>query len=660
MIKLILFFLLSFSAFAGTMPNNEYKLGNGSSTSDKGFIFDTGDGASNPKLKVSDSGQLIYDKNTFKLGDGATANDKCIVLDASADSKVCWDGAEQKLVFNNGNGSTDKKFGTGSGSGGGENYNNAFTDTNNANAEEGTTGWTHSGGDFFTTASVSEWVTATSYSIGDKVVESGVIYKANAAHTSTTFASDVANWDTVVNADALEGSSSFVWIPSAQNDYVESSLLDVAKDIFKGKSCQSLVEYIGGDENLTLKVIDGNGDELSSQALITHGISGIESGWMLCPSKDAITSDSDKGNLKLRIENTGTSASPAIKFDKSYIGTNINLTEMVLSDVFSFDLDTSSDTVTNAENISITGCSNATAGQSDCTFIGLTSTPHITCTGTSDLRYVTFFSRTSSSFSLIARNESGTNSDTNLNCIGKKTGADAKQQIQIYKVAPTVAQFENKFSAFVNNSAVVSLENVSNWLSCTGSAATSKTCTFQTNLFAYAPNCNVTALATATPEGLANITSISSTTVVVHGVDAGTTGGLATGFFIECSRSTDHKTATVMPIFAGQVRNSYAESASKNMRVESCTIIGTSPYTMSSPWCSTWLDSISTAAELTINSSIFKTAPSCTCSANGGGNFSCNPNTSTATATFLDVDVNNSGDSTVGKEFNIICQGEGY
>ena len=120
MIKFILIFLFSFSLFAqGTMPNNEYQLGKGSSTVEKGFIFDTGDGASNPKLQVDDSQLLFWDKNEFRIGNGSNASDKNIIFntgDGADNPSVGYDTTEDKLIFKNRLGS-EKEIGSGGGAG---------------------------------------------------------------------------------------------------------------------------------------------------------------------------------------------------------------------------------------------------------------------------------------------------------------------------------------------------------------------------------------------------------------------------------------------------------------------------------------------------------------------------------------------------------------
>ena len=46
---------------------------------------------------------------------------------------------------------------------------------------------------------ISNWETAFNYAINDVVIESNYIYQANAAHTSSVFASDIANWTELAN-----------------------------------------------------------------------------------------------------------------------------------------------------------------------------------------------------------------------------------------------------------------------------------------------------------------------------------------------------------------------------------------------------------------------------------------------------------------------------
>jgi hypothetical protein len=46
---------------------------------------------------------------------------------------------------------------------------------------------------------IEDWQTGFSYAVGDVVVESGKIYQCNTAHVSSTFISDITNWDELSN-----------------------------------------------------------------------------------------------------------------------------------------------------------------------------------------------------------------------------------------------------------------------------------------------------------------------------------------------------------------------------------------------------------------------------------------------------------------------------
>ena len=53
-------------------PFDTFQIGRASSSADKAFIFDTNDGAANPKLEVEVISKMLkYDKNIFRVGDGA-------------------------------------------------------------------------------------------------------------------------------------------------------------------------------------------------------------------------------------------------------------------------------------------------------------------------------------------------------------------------------------------------------------------------------------------------------------------------------------------------------------------------------------------------------------------------------------------------------------
>lgn len=66
------------------------------------------------------------------------------------------------------------------------------SNTNQLNIYNGTI-WKSAGG------GISNWETAFNYAINDVVIESNKIYQCNTAHTSTVFASDIANWTQIAN-----------------------------------------------------------------------------------------------------------------------------------------------------------------------------------------------------------------------------------------------------------------------------------------------------------------------------------------------------------------------------------------------------------------------------------------------------------------------------
>lgn len=135
--------------------------------------------------------------NTFKLGKGAS--DKKIIFDrgaGSANPAVKWDEASSKLQFAN-DGADFKDFGSGPGGGGGGV--NLLAD--NPGFEDGTTGWTASGGSFtasavdplfglqsgvFNASALSQTLTSTAYAMpvglqgGNCLIATGYVYASGA------------------------------------------------------------------------------------------------------------------------------------------------------------------------------------------------------------------------------------------------------------------------------------------------------------------------------------------------------------------------------------------------------------------------------------------------------------------------------------------------
>jgi len=92
---LTLLLLISLNVFGQSVnPNNSLTIGKPSSTSDKGIIFDTNDGANNVKLQVDDTRKLKFSGNNMQIGDGSSANNKELIFDPSSGVSLKWNGSD--------------------------------------------------------------------------------------------------------------------------------------------------------------------------------------------------------------------------------------------------------------------------------------------------------------------------------------------------------------------------------------------------------------------------------------------------------------------------------------------------------------------------------------------------------------------------------------
>lgn len=490
---------------------------------------------------------------------------------------IRWNSTDSKLQFSN-DGVSFKDIGSGGGGGGGEGFNNGFGPDDNGDAENGLVGWSETGGGTFEVSLV----------------------------------------------DPLQLLGSFEFTSSAQNDYVENANLSFDKDIFKGRSCQAQIEYIGGDENLTMKLMDGNDLVVASLVLPAHTISAPESIFFLCPNAAQILADANVGNLRIRIDNVGASAAPLIRFDKAYIGTLIGLSETTLPDVFSFIVHTNTGVVLAESGGVLTSCSTISTGRTSCSFQGLTEIPALTCTALVDDWNVSFNSLSPSSADIQIRNSAAVAADNNISCVGKKQGVDAKQTAQVYKSIPKVSENVNEFSAKVAIAGTVTDENVDiiNG-NCTHPGTGIWTCPAVG--LTVKPNCVASrnsgvGNASFDPKYDATASSPTSLRFVAtneSGVE------IDVPFTFKCQKQgVDFKMPTVQPAIVGQVVNSYAESASKNVRVESCSITNAGTPTTGTPMCDSWVDSITDVAPgvsgINYDTSTFGGAkPTCTCTGLG-------------------------------------------
>jgi hypothetical protein len=679
--KFLLIFLIALSAFGQSQnPNDTLKIGNKASGADKGLIFETNDGVSNKTLKVNPTSKaLIWSGNDLQMGDGASANDKSLVLDPSSSTSIQWNGTDSILellstntsIKSNGNvsiesqdikigegsdadtvlefdiglgatnpklkwdsakgkfrqsiGGLDKDLGSGSGSGGGENFNNAFTADQNANAEDGTASWTASAGTF-------------------------------AVNTS----------------DPLEGDQSFEWTPSAQNDTLDSAVLDVDKDIFLGRSCQANIEYIGGDENLTLQVIDADNDVLASQVLPSHSISGVESVFFLCPNSAGTANDK---YLRLRLLNEGATASALIKFDKAYVGTLIGLTETTLPDIISAKVfcDPSSSSVLENDYNLISSIDNLSGGVCDITFSAgtFTETPYcwnniVDPNGINSITSVIDTTSTTARLRCINTSGSscsGTIGDHEIFC--QKQGADAKQSVQVYKSIPKVSENVNEFSASIDDNGAI-LSESTEWINgnCSNPSTGVYECDISSLNLSNKLSCSVSPARTNFNVSASYDETNSSNTLirylVFQTIASSASNQKAT---LVCQKQgTDFKLPTVQPVIVGQVANSYAESASKNVRIESCGFNATGFIQSDSGLCESWVDSTTVlgTGNRTINfvSGIFSQTPDCFCTVDNSNSSDreCHVYSNINTSSVGVKVTSNSTDQNY--EFNILCLGK--
>lgn len=552
--------------------------------------------------------------NKLTLG-SENSTDKEFVFNGDTKRGFRSNNTTNKLEFSH-DGTTYKAIGSGSGAGGGENYNNGFGTDDNADAENGLTGWSASAGTFALNSS-----------------------------------------------DPLEGTNSFEWTPSAQNDTLTGPVLSMAKDKFQGKSCEARIEYIGGDENLTLQVIDGNNDILASQSLPSHSVFGQESVFFLCPSASDISGDANKGNLRYRILNEGASASALIKFDKSYLGTLRGLSEVSMPDVLSavLNANTSSVTSSNTSWIDSLSCS---GGAVTVNFggLGLINAPSVLALGNGAGSQVRLTSISPSSLTVNFQINTGANYDcSNLSFVSisiLKQGLDAKQSAQVYKSIPKKVDIVNTLSGVLDFSDVEMDRQNATWV--TG-VVKNGVGDYTLNLDPTVDGLNLSC-SCLTLGGINSFcqketqTATQLTFLITNGSD---NLRVDRDLNISCEKLGDtYKTPTVQPVIVGQTQNSYASSASKNVRVESCIASNNGTASMVNTLCNSWLNSVSRIApgqvQYIFKTGTFSEKPVCTCST-VGGNATCSQiSSSTTQVTFLSDNI--SGADT-DLDQTIICQG---
>lgn len=326
------------AVMAAQITDDVLKLGKPGSSSDKQLVFDTGDGANNPKI-VIDMVDKDFDFNKavniagdlLKVGDGTNTN-KEVVFDIGAgvnNPRFRWNSTNNVLEFSV-DGAAYKKIGSGSGGGGGI---NALQDLN-FDFETGTPpqDWTASGGTFI------------------------------AETTLPLFGEQAGSWDA-----------------SALNQTLDSALAPITSG-YLGRICQAEITYkyasgSNGDYQLIARKYD---DSLASEvdvAILDLTVTGTDSrlAQLVFDCPDDVADD-----LRVRIQ--AKVADPGIILvDDAFIGTGKTFFAKP-QDVFSASVSTTG--VVSRENIDwISGnCTNA--NPSVCTIPAgiFNSVPNCQCT----------------------------------------------------------------------------------------------------------------------------------------------------------------------------------------------------------------------------------------------------------------------------------------
>jgi hypothetical protein len=299
----------------------------------------------------------------------------------------------------------------------------------------------------------------------------------------------------------------------------------------------------------------------------------------------------------------------------------------------------------------------------------LTSPPTVTCSSTEQLAEIDSVS--ANGFDIILRNFSAIPIDdqVEIHCQITKTGADAKQSVQVYKSIPNTSELVNSYNATVTSLGVVSRTNV-DWINNVDVASLGITKIYTKGGIVTTstyPTC------TANHEGGSNVNVtiaysgwITSARIDVYTFDGDTGAAIDADIAIECNNSSvNAKTPTVQPVIVGQVVNSWAESSSKNMRVETCRI--NSNATTGSGFCNNWIDSVSVStSDYTLNfkSGIFSLPPICTTSVyanytSGATAAIAHPHDATSSSISVETRLIIAGSMTfTDTTFNVTCIGE--
>lgn len=654
-----LFVTQAFGAIPFKPQTDEMILGKGANGQDKQITFDVGDGGSNPSMVIDDilknfvfnkdlstsgnvsgvngdfSGTGEFDGNSLKLGDGTNSEQFMSFKISGEEVGFKFDPVTGEVLQKKKAGDAYKKLGTGSGSA--STGINAFGEDDNANAEDGTTNWSNTGGTF------------------------------------TTFLATGGDAKKVI-----EGERSFRFTPSAQNDVVTGPTLNFDFTKFHGRTCELGIEYTGADENLELHVVNGNGAILNEDLPNNRKIqarsftTGPFSVSFQCPTAAAIAGDANLGNLHVEIKNVGASVSPAIDWDLTYIGTDRNLGTTILPDIVTGTVRDENGSSSGAlvvvdDGGFIASGTQISTGVYEVTLQGFTSIPDVVSiypVDDNDSGAIACRTNIAPTLTTIRYSCYGTSAlidQDNMVITLRKTGADAQQKVQTYKASPVTSETVNTFTADISGALAITNETPSFIASCASNGTGDKTCTFNAGQFTNTPSVQITMF-----DGNGNCREVRTSDISTTSFRYQTlsSGGVVADcrVSVEVNRTlTDYKKPQTKNIsLAGIAVNSYAESSQKQVRIEGCKANnnGTATIDSNSSLCPSWVSSVTRTGLGIVQWVVtgFSKNPVCSCSSDSDGDLNCVANVTSSTG--VTTTTKQPGSLFFDRNINLTCIGE--
>ena len=666
--------LVSVSVFAAGIPEvkntDNITMGRGANGDNKEFIFNIGDGATNPKLLINDilkvfnfnkgldvtgdgvfSGNISGVDGTFtgngdfsganlKVGPGTNTDQFMSFKISGEEVGFKFDAATGEVLQKKKAGDAYKKLGTGSGSA--STGINAFGEDDNANAEDGTISWSNTGGTF-------------------------ISFEATGGDAKKV----------------IEGERSFRFTPSAQNDVVVGPTLNFDFTKFHGRTCELGIEYTGADENLELHIVDGNGDILNEDLPNNRKIqarsqsTGPFSVSFQCPTAAAIGGDANKGNLHVEIKNVGASVSPAIDWDLTFAGTDRALGTTTLPDSITIQVDVNGSILSSSigdvsSKISFVSWSAGFAGSgagyrfnvsgfnfSEIPGVGVTQRfrPAPVEQGRDEGWYMPDVNTL-----YVSLGDGATYHQQAFTLTLTKQGADAQQKVQTYKASPVTSETKNDSKMVVDAAGNV-FDQTSNFVNgnCTNPVTGQWLCDVTPMGNTVNPGCQATQRFGSGGSTIFTCKSNGLNQIEVGARDSANTA-INQPFNLTVSRLgvDDRKPQTKNLSLAGIAVNSYAEQSQKQVRIESCDFQNSGTPTANLDLCDNWIGAITDNSpgnfSIAVNTGIFSTDISCTCSVtNTSASRICH--FGAITNSNIDLYLRDTNGNPQDNNFSINCQG---